>query len=43
MSVCTTASTSKGRKDLNEVRAVQATVNLLDPANAGVIGVDIGW
>ena len=32
----------KGRKDLNEVRAVQATVNLLDPANAGVIGVDIG-
>ena len=32
----------KGRKDLNEVRAVQATVNLLDPANTPVIGVDIG-
>ena len=32
----------KGRKDLNEVRAVQATVNLLDPANVPVIGVDIG-
>ena len=27
-----------GNKDLNEVRAVQATVNLLDPANVGVIG-----
>ena len=33
---------SAGQKDLNEVRAVTATVNLLDPANAGVIGVDIG-
>ena len=29
----------KGKKDLNEVRAVQATINLLDPANMGVIGV----
>ena len=31
-----------GRKDLNEVRAISATVNLLDPANAPAIGVDIG-
>ena len=29
-------------KDLNEVRAINVTVNLLDPANAPVIGVDIG-
>ena len=32
----------QGNKDLNEVRAINATVNLLDPANAPVIGVDIG-
>ena len=30
------------RKDLNEVRALSVTVNLLDPANAPVIGVDLG-
>ena len=32
----------KGRKDLSEVRALQAVVNLLDPDNAPVIGVDVG-
>ena len=32
----------QGRKDLNEVRALSVTVNLLDPANAPVIGVDLG-
>ena len=32
----------KGNKDLNEVRAINATVKLLDPANARVIGLDIG-
>ena len=33
---------SHGKKNLNEVRAISATVNLLDPANAPVIGVDLG-
>ena len=32
----------KGNKDLNEVRAIKATINLLDPANTPVIGVDPG-
>ena len=33
---------SQGNKDLNEVRAISATVKLTDPANAPVIGIDIG-